>query len=471
MFDYAGWLQRALTYFERLRTLPGDIGVEIEAAPSVQRAEIAACLEGARLPIPECLIRFWSEASAAFGCTFWWDTPPKFQRQLRIALPHWSMSHIWGGAQTYPPWHIPACLDDLASSADYFRDFPTDFRLSQHSIPLFHTRTGDLVALYVRDTVDNPPVAWISHDAYNCSCILCPSFEQFLMQWESAGFLAVDLMSFHTQDNCVDIDAFPIQREALDSLLRGEVRFDLKTIANEMTAAKWDEATNFYSLFEYLDSIHPVLDRRKKHLFACACCRRVWEMFGDASKAAVEVAERFADGRATEGELYAARAKLTTVDILGGFYRFANRVRAGDDFAKAQENYAALMDEDRAAQRTLLRMSQAAADACDTRHNGCVLTPWSITQYLDGLERQREEHAYADLFRHIFGNPFAAQLEPLPYDDKIVSLARRLYHWQQPVGDELRQALEDQGQLALAGHFARADHPKGCWALDLILRR
>ena len=33
----------------------------------------------------------------------------------------------------------------------------------------------------------------------------------------------------------------------------------------------------------------------------------------------------------------------------------------------------------------------------------------------------------------------------------------------------LHDALEEQGQIRLADHFRGGTHPKGCWALDLIL--
>src|SRR5258708_7473595 len=63
---------------------------------------------------------------------------------------------------------------------------------------------------------------------------------------------------------------------------------------------------------EWLNCDGPMLDflqgrasNRKLRLFACACCRRVWNCLwsGSIGRAAILTAERFADGLATVEEL------------------------------------------------------------------------------------------------------------------------------------------------------------------------
>lgn len=79
-----------------------------------------------------------------------------------------------------------------------------------------------------------------------------------------------------------------------------------------MTEAEWLSSTDPAAMLGYLrgsdwaDTSHEWncrISPRRLRLFACACCRAVWPLLTDArSRRAVEVAERYADGLATEIE-------------------------------------------------------------------------------------------------------------------------------------------------------------------------
>ena len=58
-----------------------------------------------------------------------------------------------------------------------------------------------------------------------------------------------------------------------------------------------------------LDFLRGKASDRKQRLFACACCRLVWGSLLPRSQRAVEVAEKYADGLATEQDLHRARSQ------------------------------------------------------------------------------------------------------------------------------------------------------------------
>ena len=60
-----------------------------------------------------------------------------------------------------------------------------------------------------------------------------------------------------------------------------------------MTEAEWLAATDAEPMLRF---VRGTATDRKLRLFACACCRRVWDFLPDPrSRAAVEFSERYAD--------------------------------------------------------------------------------------------------------------------------------------------------------------------------------
>lgn len=79
----------------------------------------------------------------------------------------------------------------------------------------------------------------------------------------------------------------------------------------------WQEARPAWLV--WVATRQDVLTDRKLRLFACACARKFWHLITDErSKNAIEVAERYAEGRATDEELEtawaAARAALAAAE-------------------------------------------------------------------------------------------------------------------------------------------------------------
>lgn len=106
---------------------------------------------------------------------------------------------------------------------------------------------------------------------------------------------------------------------------------------------------------------------RKLRLFACACCRAIWpQLWPDPrSRRAVEVAERFADGLATEEELDIARTRAYEVQA-----------------------------------------QAATAGRCTPPHCCSVDGDVAAGNVIYTSRNQRWGGAQASLLRHIIGNPF-----------------------------------------------------------------
>jgi hypothetical protein len=183
------------------------------------------------------------------------------------------------------------------------------------------------------------------------------------------------------------------------------------------------------------------LSERKVRLLACASCRYGELLRDQRWVIAIDTAERYADGECSPNELYSA---LKT-------------------FREIPEIHALILTNQFS--NPLYRDAIAVSD--------CLWT--DIRQGLSfggplrhALSRGFTEEALCSLIRHVVGNPFRRSRvqDNLPFSAEC--LARSLYAGES-CSFALHDALLEAGHPELAAHFREAEHPKGCWALDLIL--
>jgi hypothetical protein len=212
---------------------------------------------------------------------------------------------------------------------------------------------------------------------------------------------------------------------------------------NAMTEAEWLECANLRSGLKYLR--RPPGDR-KLRLFLCACCRRVWDLLGDKCHTAVEIAQRLADGMASEEEMTAARiAAKADRKCYGVYFAYAPRPTFAD-VAQSARNLA----------------------YCASQRTG--------TQGAD-QRLAAEQVAQRSLLHDLFGNPF----RPVQFDSAwltwkdgtVRKIAQAIYHEfafdRMPI---LADALEDAGcgDGDILRHCREpGEHVRGCWVIDLLL--
>jgi len=136
-----------------------------------------------------------------------------------------------------------------------------------------------------------------------------------------------------------------------------------------MNEAEWLECADPMPMLEFLRG---KASARKLRLFACGCCRRVWHRFLDErSRNAVEVAERFCDGAATQRQM-----------------------KDGSDAARKVETFFGGGFESRAA---------AWASSVNPME-ASFMTVDSVRNLFSSADYVSESAAMANLFREIVGN-------------------------------------------------------------------
>lgn len=405
-----------------MRDLPGDMRLQIEIAPPLSDDAIQKLQVSCRLPIPASLRRFWKEASGHCNCTYRWNNiPERFQTQLELAFPDWSLPGIWGGPELESAESCVKLADAFLEWADRFRDeYPKDSRYHEYSLPLVPVGDGDYAGLYVRDNQDNPPVVYLCHDGCGASGEMAPNLGTFLDSWERLNYIGIHFLTsfIDRRTDRLDPDGFPDELSALRALFRAEVISGLKSTPRFKNAHDWETSTEPEMMLHWLND-HGKLDKQQVRRFACACCRRVWDRLRPLSRRAVEVAERIADGQASASDLEAARAALIggnqgnqlSQDVLAfpGMEGSENtRSPAEPDneqLTAAVVNEIQRMQKDREEQWKFIEAEGPMRGAALCALDASYFASWEITKHMDEPELSWKKKVHADLVRKFFGNP------------------------------------------------------------------
>jgi hypothetical protein len=221
---------------------------------------------------------------------------------------------------------------------------------------------------------------------------------------------------------------------------------------------------------------------RRFRLFACACCRRVWDRIPEpCNRDAVLACEGFLDGQLPSAALEAAFTASSRVEYLeDGSKRGEPGYWAvkylGRGFYKLTAGASALMVASRTlslADEAYGREARHAFDDCFDVGNGVFLAPFRWPEPIPPVVLA-ERVVYADLLRCIFGTPSREQtFDPSWRTETAVSLARQMYESRDfllmPIlGDALADAGCPDGDV-LEHCRGPGPHSRGCWVADLVL--
>jgi hypothetical protein len=237
-----------------------------------------------------------------------------------------------------------------------------------------------------------------------------------------------------------------------------------------MDEAEWLAFDDPQPMLSFLQS---KASARKLRLFAAACCRRMWRAWevipSPVEMQAVEMAERFADGQASDEERSAALSSLDASPVSP--FQEAERGVARDTVRAAVMVVA--KGAARSARVVARESTWTALESADPRRKGAA----------SEIAERAEGQAQSVLLRCILGNPFRhVALSASGRTPTVLALAQAAYDDRAlPAGTldaarlaVLADALEDAGcaDPDILGHLrGPGPHVRGCWALDLILGR
>jgi hypothetical protein len=229
--------------------------------------------------------------------------------------------------------------------------------------------------------------------------------------------------------------------------------------------------------------------QRKLRLFACACCRRVWQWLKhDCSLTAIEVTEEFADGSVTARTRLEAwrRAAAVVQDEAAALPYGADGAASAVAITAAPIARRGTMSPSPAIEYAL-SVSQAASNCCAGYAAARVYEHNKFRADLQEAARRasreyfnRESGEQIGILQDMFGNPFRAITVDANWrTPQIVALAQAAYddrdipsgHLRPTSLGTLADALTQRGcaSESILGHLqSPAPHVRGCWVIDLL---
>jgi hypothetical protein len=255
-----------------------------------------------------------------------------------------------------------------------------------------------------------------------------------------------------------------------------------------MTEAEWLTCTDPEPMLEFLSRQRspPKVTVRKMLLFASACCRRIWNVLPtDPCRKGVEIAERYADGLATDQELASAWSAVwaSAEEEIEGF---------GDSYCADSIGWGLIPGGSAFCAITGL-LGEGKVEPAPVASNAAAEVAWDVSRMCNGKEASQlafeaaytaERTGQALVLRDLYHRPCCSVIRDPAWlhwnNGTIPKLARATYEQGElPTGlldkDRLRilaDALEEAGcaDADLLGHLrGPGPHVRGCFVVDALL--
>lgn len=237
-----------------------------------------------------------------------------------------------------------------------------------------------------------------------------------------------------------------------------------------MTAKGWLKCADLRLM---LHSLKGKTTERKLRLFACACCRRIWDRITDScSRKAIQISELYADGNATIKELESAFMAADRVHSLLAS-QWLSEFMSGDRVSFSLPSQAMSIESSADAAR-LAAHPEARGLADGTAIAAMIAVAGHGKDYF--THALKEEADQCILLRDIFGNPFhSVSVDPSWLTPTVKAMARRIYGGRAferlpELAQELEKVECDNRQMLDHCH-GPGPHVRGCWVVDLVLRK